>query len=90
MALNWNKHKDFPQDFISIPTIAEVVMWLYKKHGIWIGVTPYDDVELSQTLWENNIIHISDDYNDCSDYTFYHSPNETYEAAIVYCLNELI
>ena len=21
------------------PTISEVVMWLYEKHGIWIGIT---------------------------------------------------
>ena len=22
----------------SYPTIAEVVMWLYEKHGVWISV----------------------------------------------------
>ena len=72
------------------PTIAEVVMWLYEKHGIWISVVPYDDEELSQTLWENKIIDIADDYNDYSDYTFYHSPTEAYEAVILYTLNNLI
>lgn len=74
----------------SAPTIAEVVMWLYEKHGIWISVVPYDDEELSQTLWENKIIDIADDYNDYSDYTFYHSPTEAYEAVILYTLNNLI
>ena len=77
-------------EMISAPTITDVVMWLYEKHGIWISVVPYNDEELSQTLWENKIIHISDDYNDCSDYTFYHSPTEAYEAAIEYTLNNLI
>lgn len=77
-------------DTLSAPTIAEVVMWLYEKHGIWISVIPYNDEELSQTLWENTIIHITDNYNDCSDYTFYHSPTEAYEAAIIYVLNEMI
>ena len=50
----------------------------------------YNDEELSQTLWENKIIHIADEYNDFSDYTFYHSPKEAYEAAITYCLTEII
>ena len=71
-------------------TIAEVIDWLYEKHGIWIMVKPYNDKELSQTLWENNIIDISDDYNDYSDYTFYHLPAEAYEAAIKYTLNNPI
>jgi len=72
------------------PNILQVVMWLYEKHGIWISVVPYNDEELSQTLWENKIIHISNDYNDCSDYTFYHSPTESYLSAIEYILNNLI
>lgn len=72
------------------PHIIEVVIWLYEKHEIWVSVVPYNDEELSQTLWENKIIHISNDYNDCSDYTFYHSPTEAYEAAIEYVLNNLI
>ena len=70
--------------------IMQVIMWLYEKHEIWINVIPYNDEELSQTLWENTIIHISDNYNDCSDYTFYHSPTEAYETAIEYTLTKLI
>lgn len=90
---NWNTFTDISGDNISYqsaPTIAEVVMWLYEKHGIWIVIIPYNDEELSQTLWENKIIHIADNYNDCSDYTFYHSPTEAYEAAIIYTLKNLI
>jgi hypothetical protein len=26
----------------SAPTIAEAVMWLYEKHGIWIFILPQD------------------------------------------------
>lgn len=74
----------------SAPTIAEVCMWLYEKHLIWISVAPYNDEELSQTLWEDKIIHISDDYNDCSNYTFYHSPTEAYSEAILFVLKNLI
>lgn len=83
-----NRH--LPKGEYSAPTITEVVMWLYEEHGIWTSVVPYEDEELSQTLWENKTIHISDDYNDSSDYTFYHSPTEAYEAAIEYILKNLI
>ena len=76
--------------YYSAPTIAEVVMWLYEKHEIWISTIPYNDEELSQTLWENTTIHIADNYNDFSDYTFYHSPTEAYSQAIEYTLKNLI
>ena len=40
-VVNWNKDvigiKPF-KGFVSAPTIAEVVMWLYEKHGVWITV----------------------------------------------------
>lgn len=77
-------------DTYNVPTMSEAIVWLYENHGIWVSVMPYNDEELSQTLWEHTIINIDDDYNDCSDYTFYHSPTEAYEAAILYCLTELI
>ena len=39
-VVNWNKDvigiKPF-KGFVSAPTIAEVVMWLYEKHGVWIS-----------------------------------------------------
>lgn len=75
---------------ITAPTIAQVIMWLAGIHEFWINVFPYNDEELSQTLWENKIIHLVGDYNDYHDYTFYHTPTEAYEAAIEYCLLELI
>lgn len=28
------------ENFIYAPTIAEVVMWLYKKHSLWIIIIP--------------------------------------------------
>lgn len=74
----------------SAPNIFKVIVWLYEKYEIWISVFPYNDEELSQTLWENKIIQIKDNYNDCGDYTFYHSPIECYEAAIKYCLENLL
>jgi hypothetical protein len=67
------------------PTIAEVVMWLYEQHGIWICVLyklhsqeklfAYDIRQanwIETCLWEHS------------------SPTEAYEAAIDYTLKNLI
>ena len=76
---------------VSIPTIATVVMWLYEKHKIWIGVTPkpYSHF-LTHWRWE----HMSTDYStrNCGwkKVTDYMTPTEAYEAAILYILNNLI
>ena len=66
----------------SAPTIAEVVMWLYKEHGIWISV----DLENYTGTWFFTI-----SYNN-SETIFgnYSTPTEAYEAAIEYTLNNLI
>ena len=64
------------------PTITEVVMWLYEKHGIWIMVK-----HLSTKNWMYDIqrgifsTHAEDKFN---------SPTEAYEAAIKYTLTNLI
>lgn len=72
-------------------TIAEVVMWLYEKHGIWIRVTPipYSD-NLTHWRWE----HMSTNYftrnlkwKKEQDYM---SPTEAHEAAIEYTLKNLL
>jgi hypothetical protein len=78
------------------PTIAEVVMWLYEKHGIWIEVNHIKTFGINRfhiTIWN---------YKDTSDYiTIYHdgvgpgykvwdSPTEAYLSAIDYTLNNLI
>ena len=79
-----------PNKTVNAPTIAEVVMWLYEKHGIWISVI---DVSPSHILWEYQIskkevglIYSSGQYPTQHNY----SPTEAYEAAIEYTLNNLI
>ena len=71
------------------PTIAEVVMWIYKKYGIWIECLHRGDmgnftfkVSKLKKGWrtEPHYIHESG----------YNSPTETYEAAIKYTLENLI
>lgn len=61
--------------YTSAPTISDVVMWLYEKHGIWIGVYDLDDTTIFRHCFSNI------DFN---------SPTEAYEAAIEYTLNNLI
>lgn len=66
------------------PTIAEVVMWLYEKHGIWIAVTQ----ELGATItfcYQVMGEHISATYK-----AYFKSPTEAYEAAIEYTLKNLL
>lgn len=77
------------------PTIAEVIMWLYEKHGIWI------EVRHIKTFNVNRFHVIIWNYKDTSDYITIHcengvgyevwdSPTEAYEAAIEYTLKNLI
>lgn len=67
------------------PTIAEVVMWLYEKHGIWISVNRES---------ESGVFFFSVD-KDKGDFFYdkgddFNSPTEAYEAAIEYTLKNLI
>lgn len=71
---------------ILAPTIAEVVMWLYEKHGIWIyTVKDYDMPKFNYAIQQPNVYSVlSYLHND------FNSPTEAYEAAIEYTLNNLI
>lgn len=70
------------ENYYNAPTIAEVVMWLYEKHGIWIGVEASDDFTMfCFRVRKKEVSRLSFDYN---------SPTEAYEAAIEYTLNNLL
>lgn len=78
----YDLHPDFKDSY---PTIAEVVMWLYEKYGIWVSVNREP---------ESGVFFFSVDKNK-GDFFFdkgddYSSPTESYEAAIEYCLTNLI
>lgn len=70
-------------------TIAEVVMWLLKKHHIWIFIQPQSLIGLYRHReadnWYYTIIHC-----DRVNSNYYNSPTEAYEAAIEYCLTKLV
>ena len=71
----------------SYPTIAEVVMWLYEKHGIWIWVE-INGIDKTFDYHIHNLNTLSSSSN-IEGYHFY-SPTEAYEEAIKLTLNELI
>lgn len=80
---NWNA---FPTKLrISAPTITEVIMWLYKEHGIWV------DCVLSRNKKQFTFLIQSLNFDaDKFLNEYYNSPTEAYEAAILYILNDLI
>lgn len=84
------KNEDKISNVYSAPTIAEVVMWLYEKHGIFIQPFPigeegkmkfYTKLIVNDNSWVKIKHQIS---------TIYNSPTEAYLAAIEYTLINLI
>lgn len=79
---DFNKHQK--ETCFLCPTISEVVMWLYEKHGIWIWAERYS------TLFRPYAEEIGDERFGKWEGHKYNSPTEAYEAAIEYCLTKLI
>lgn len=81
--------KEASEIFPYAPTIADVVMRLYKKHDIWISVEPF----MQQ---QGNCVYVYKIFKDSFIDTIsrgsmgYNSPTEAYEAAITYALENLI
>ena len=77
----------YPNDsdaiYYSAPTIAEVVMWLYEKHSIWIYIKQgYKWEWYIETVANHPELKYNDGLED--------SPTEAYEEAIIYTLENLI
>jgi hypothetical protein len=74
--------------YTSAPTIAEVVMWLYEKHEIWIGVIcdVGNDLLFTFKIYSTKIGEERCIVNG----NMYESPTEAYEAAIEYTLKNLL
>ena len=90
----WNEGKNLT--YVDI-TIAEVVMWLYEKHGIWISV--HEENCRGYVGFDFNIVFVGDHETTVTQQeiqykllgeTVFNSPTEAYEAAIEYTLNNLI
>jgi hypothetical protein len=67
------------ENYYNAPTIAEVVMWLYEKHGIWIEVRKSYLSDFVPVIKGPRV-----ELDTCK------SPTEAYEAGIEYTLNNLI
>lgn len=88
--INWNEDVGF----FSRPTIVDVIMWLYEKHGIWI-IAPTHDNNDNYFCYEINfkpshfLLKVVKNKWSPKEIRF-NSPTEAYEAAIEYTLNNLI
>ena len=91
ITLPFNKNALWPEDVLA-PTIAEVVMWLYEKYGIWISVQLYVHlgnvskfqftIQSQKSKSINSIVQLNTNP--------FNSPTEAYSAAIEYTLNNLL
>ena len=69
-----------PFESVDAPTIGQVVDWLYEKHGIWVEVRKSYLLDKFVAVTKNPRVELSSEA----------SPKEAYEAAITYCLTEII
>jgi len=79
-------------DLIAAPTIAEVVMWLYEKHNIWIYVDSHEFGKWCYNYKYNRQHKLSPRITENGQFglEIVNLPTEAYEAAIEYTLNNLI
>ena len=83
---NWNNYDDFSTSYYSAPTVAEVVMWLYEKHGVWITVCVIGADGFGYWLHDKDRKRLNSD----NQGGYWLLPTKAYEAAIKYCLTKLI
>ena len=80
--------------------IIRVIMWLYENHGVWICVDwmsrtkPFNSGFISHLRGVNKYVN-SDNFivinnTKLKGYEVFDSPTEAYEAAIEYCVKNLI
>jgi hypothetical protein len=81
---------------VSAPNIAEIVMWLYEKHGIWIWSTPQIDLK-GEFYWKWYAIKLSNMRPKSATSIIKHpmlrdmnsTPEKAYEAAIEHILKKI-
>jgi hypothetical protein len=88
---NSNFDRDlYPNADILAPTIADVVMWLYEKYGIWISVTKDVDIKWSNDYFNYHILSPQGTTQSDIGGTQPNSPTEAYQEAIKYVLHRNI
>ena len=101
MVFTSSETEKYPEGELFLkPTIADVAMWLYEKHGIWVSVDwmtrrkPFNSGfychlrGTSKPLNQDNFFVINDTLD--PGYEVFNSPTKAYLAAIEYTLNNLI
>lgn len=78
-----SQYKGLLPEFVTIPTIAETVTWLYETYGVWIFVSKTSKSD----KWYYSYQSENDREASMKDYD---SLTEAYESAIEYCLTNLI
>lgn len=76
-----------PHVYYDNPTIADVVMWLYETHDIWIQVNNWKEQPVDNEVWNNAFQWFIEGEADGKPFK---APTEAYEAAIEYTLINLI
>jgi hypothetical protein len=71
-------------DNMYAPSIADVIMWLYEKYGIWISVSK--DWDIGILLGFESVIDTNGGFIDCGTFK---TPTEAYEAAILCTLKNM-
>lgn len=81
----WNSKSSFGQ--ISAPSHQVVMKWLRKEHHIHIGINPISRKDYYATIYD---VADFDDYGIISTTKCFFHAEEVTEAAIKYCLENLI
>jgi len=71
-------------DYVSAPTHQMAMDWLNETHNIFLIIEPYSDTSCYFSLWQGDIYRENPLKKDFPSY------GETVEAALKYCLTELI
>lgn len=85
---------------VSLPIIAEVVMWLYQNHDVWISLFPDSSsgyrlamrkMSVHLFIFKNGLnVQTETLRNNKKDIAYFVSPVKAYEAAIKYALQNLL
>ena len=92
MRSAYNETADSSNCLCSAPTIAEVVMWLYDTHNLWITVDPPNGkrkTTWNYFVWGDIKLHSASSQL-MHENSGYLEPNKAYEAAIKYTLENII
>lgn len=88
-SLGLSTLSDYGNRFVTAPTITDVVMWLYDKHGFWIYTKPILDND-GEWIFKGYVKNLNNFKSKEHQTKLLQKPNESYESAIEYCLKNLI